>query len=683
MTDKYGAVPLPPGEVHIYYDPSTTPVTAQQPQTQQVAVFDAQPNDNCLNGTLLDINPHYCVYAVKNGLLRVLHRHSTVRSLLRAHQGSQVTDVRFFQHGDVLGTVGGSVIIWRIFERSSHDIGTEALLEIPSTLQNTTRLVWHPFNPNQFFLLHDNQEGVHVATLVETTRLQTTLSTSLEESQHAVCVLHSPHIIMEGATQLVSQANITDLCWSNARHVLTTHENGAIHLWDIKAQGGTQNGILPALCQVTLQEDAPVTRCLVLPYHSSTQQQEETLTNMFVTATNNNSCMTLWSPFTNDDPPRKLQTLQLQGSASYNLDVCFGPFSTATGEPSAVFLLLAHRLQGRLYAVSVKAEAFEYVVPFVTKYPTYSWSLVVTPAQLDENEPTGGVTFDMHLHALQSKAVQHMVLAHYMCLAPTHLWEATTVGVRMEPLLTQPPPTTTASAGPLQFDEDYEVDDIMEDDEDNDGVEPPDASSLPKPDEGGMFGSNNPFANWLGAIASKGTAAPTTKSTARNTSTTTTPVTANTTTTTTKDATPPPPPVPESSPLEGSGVFLSPMEILKETSPPPQPKEGQPKSNNSPYRRHKQQNSPHRGKSENPTTILKHDDTEQMQLVLRNELQQTVLPQLTKSMETAVERAFAQRSNAMVEAVSQGVEEPLQEAFIEVCLSVVMIEECVLIDVLC
>jgi hypothetical protein len=125
------------------------------------------------------------------------------------------------------------------------------------------------------------------------------------------------------------------------------------------------------------------------------------------------------------------------------------------------------------------------------------------------------------------------------------------------------------------------------------------------------------------------------------------------------------------------------MEILKETSPPPQPKEGQPKSNNSPYQRHKQQNSPHRGKSENPTAILKHDDTEQMQLVLRNELQQTVLPQLTKSMETAVERAFAQRSNAMVEAVSQGVEEPLQEAFIEVCLSVVMIEECVLIDVLC
>ena len=72
-----------------------------------------------------------------------------------------------------------------------------------------------------------------------------------------------------------------------------------------------------------------------------------------------------------------------------------------------------------------------------------------------------------------------------------------------------------------------------------------------------------------------------------------------------------------------------------------------------------------------------------MQLVLRNELQQTVLPQLTKSTETAIERAFAQRSNAMVEAVSQGVEEPLKEAFIEVCLSVGLIEECVLIEFIC
>ena len=188
MTDAFGATPLPPvskDTLKVWYNPTDTFGQAQQPHAQQVAAFEAVPNDDCKNGSVLDVNQHFLVYAVKNGLLRVLHRASSVRSLLRGHL-QKITDVSFFQNGDVLGTVGGNVIIWRIFY-TSPEIHAEKLLEIPSI--GTSRIVWHPFNPNQFWLLHTNKEGIHVATLVETTRITTTTTTILLLRNHHKMVL--------------------------------------------------------------------------------------------------------------------------------------------------------------------------------------------------------------------------------------------------------------------------------------------------------------------------------------------------------------------------------------------------------------------------------------------------------------------------------------------------------------
>ena len=144
VSGPYGTTPLPTSlavggtvsagnsPVSVKFDENAVADVSQQPQTQQIAVFEATPNEDCINGSLLDVNQHFVVYAVKNGLIRILHRHSALRSLLRGHAGQQVTDIRFFLDGDVLGTVGGtnslgegaaagqtsSVIIWRVFEQS-------------------------------------------------------------------------------------------------------------------------------------------------------------------------------------------------------------------------------------------------------------------------------------------------------------------------------------------------------------------------------------------------------------------------------------------------------------------------------------------------------------------------------------------------------------------------------------
>ncbi len=225
---------------------------------------------------------------------------SNLRMLLRGHS-NRISDVSFFNNAmnrnDVLGTVAGrdddelsvnggkddvaNVLIWRIYKREG-ELASEKLLEV--RLKDAIRIVWHPFNPNQFILLHhtghngisgdsvlDNEEeeigvgGVEskmnysiVATFIETTRLMTVKH---ETEGHAVCICAKPdevdganisggngseggnsnNNVNSGSLKLVcfgqkSKIGIHDLCWSNqdARHVITAHKDGTIKLWDLR-----------------------------------------------------------------------------------------------------------------------------------------------------------------------------------------------------------------------------------------------------------------------------------------------------------------------------------------------------------------------------------------------------------------------------------------------------------------
>ena len=196
---------------------------------------------------------------------------SNLRTLLRGHS-KRISDVSFFNNysnrNDIVGTVAGRddkeedcacVLIWRIYKRED-ELASEKLLEI--RLKDAMRIVWHPFNPNQFVLLHNhNQKGSSndndkddstssshkeynvVATFVETTRLMTIKH---ETENHAVCVCTKPDEIDGGSNNggslklvcfgSIANIGIHDLAWSNqdARHVVTAHKDGTIKLWDLR-----------------------------------------------------------------------------------------------------------------------------------------------------------------------------------------------------------------------------------------------------------------------------------------------------------------------------------------------------------------------------------------------------------------------------------------------------------------
>lgn len=394
-------------------------IVAQQPQTTQIAVYEATPNEACINGSLVDVNQHFVVYAVKNGLIRVMHRHSAMRTLLRGHTRQSVTDLRFFLDGDVLGTVGSgggvgtdltsTLIVWRVFERSP-EIMSEKLLEISTHSGmaapdlTMSRLVWHPFNPNQFWMMHSTrttQASSHsalllqVATLVETTRIQTRPHPD-EGETHALCLWHSPYCVMDGALQLIEGGgNLTDLAWSgrDARHVLTVHDNGSIILWDLKDKeadaagaGAGDNDVTVPKRLLVLREGSgiPHSRCCFLPHDHSVRQDEElqqgqaggiaALTTCFVTASHRNTVVTLWSAFMSlgggtsqggVHPPTKLQQVNLAAphptggtvitpSSSFVMNVCYGPAPPNAAPPSC-FILLGSRQAGRLLALHVRS----------------------------------------------------------------------------------------------------------------------------------------------------------------------------------------------------------------------------------------------------------------------------------------------------------------------------------------
>jgi enhancer of mRNA-decapping protein 4 len=154
----------------------------------------------------------------------------------------------------------------------------------------------------------------------------------------------------------------------------------------------------------------------------------------------------------------------------------------------------------------------DYVVPFLTKFPTYSWSVVCAPATNisdEELSDQGGLVFDVELFAYQTTAVQRLKLTSYMCLPPETSWTDPTPSVRLERLVSAQSAHVSEigsdDANPdVEFDEAY---DLEEDDEEEE-IEAPDPSSLPSPLGIGNSTpslSNNPFANWLGTIASKTT----------------------------------------------------------------------------------------------------------------------------------------------------------------------------------
>jgi hypothetical protein len=373
-------------------------------------------------------------------------------------------------------------------------------------------------------MVHTDADGIVVGTLLNTN----SITAARCEEGHNLCMFASDHCIKEGATQIRESGDLTDLAWDT--HILSTHTSGRIILHDWKRViAGNRATVTHPTVLCTLQEEGPVSRCLFLPHTQAPKHsnEEETWTPCFLTASENNAVVTLWSAFTsNGPPPTKLQVFGLENpSTSYCLSVCAAPAGSSSLTPPSTMVVMADRMDGKIFAWHLKAsweattertqlvlEGCDYVVPFHCKYPTYSWQVRSEAGIVGEELDASNIVFDVIVHAYQSAAVQRLTLTSMMLLPPALTWTEPTPGVRVDRLwqnVHSAHVSEIASEDAFQFDEEYDVDD---DDADDGYDEAPDASALPPPDgfaspsgstlpTASLVTSSSPFANWLGNLA--------------------------------------------------------------------------------------------------------------------------------------------------------------------------------------
>lgn len=551
--------PLPNASVPTKVTLSNDGKTPTQPHTNPITNLASTPN-TISTGSLLALNDNYIVYAVKNGLIRVMDRSSSLRTLLRGHK-ERISDVGFFgSSSDVLASVSPSDCrVWRVFGRED-ELSSEILLEIQkdaSSNGDLEKVIWHPFNPNQFILLH---KGSSVATFVETTRLMTAAST--EEGQtHAVCQMKCDSKVDGMLRFFVTDAQsddcgINDLTWSNqdARHVLSAHNDGVVRLWDLRSTVFIADGkeVDPAttdpsscsvsakcLMSVKVSVDAGAQKCFFLPAFEdacamfrpggyTAMEAGSCMTSPFVSYSTSGE-VTLWSPFTaSGSPPNIVSVFQLSNSSPVpsNVSICALPPVDEESAPSA-FILMSD-VEGNIHALHFASQirdipssatapsrkiaavnGFDYAVYFKSLQPIYSQSVIVS---LDESSDVK--QWNMDLYCVQSKAVQKFTLSPSMCSAPTPLEPGV---IPDEITVDQIQNSATSAVGASDADvdfQDYEdledVDESYEGDEaDEDEQESPEVPSLtvedvlPPPMPGFLGGENNPgaFSNWLGNLA--------------------------------------------------------------------------------------------------------------------------------------------------------------------------------------
>ena len=431
----------------------------------------------------------------------------------------------------------------------------------------------------------DGKKYRSVATMVDTTRLVTQPH---HAGGHTVCECRPPasgetlsaedaNFKFPGAAQFfvadengVSLAGANDVAWSSkdAKHVLTAHDDGKVRLWDVSLPeaeitvGGGANSLMSVPCvaeldvasaiaSVNAHNEKRVTRVLFLPRYECEDIQGKSFSSItppFITGTEMNHTITLWSSFTVSSsdptkvcPPERLRTFSLRHdshpsppptlSSLLSVEMCPAPYCPTSGEevvaPSS-FLLLAERTSGYMHALhldtewntvkdapsSVIVKGFDYVTTLNVVHPAYSYCVAPTTSDgMGGGDVASlGEERDVDLCCVQSKAVQMLTLSAAMCARPR---DKGSKDGELAPGVSLMHLPDVEDANEEEFEEEeYDMEDEdmqanVEYNGDDDNYEE-EAASFPlsapvqkqEPLSANFGGeSNDPFSNWLGAIA--------------------------------------------------------------------------------------------------------------------------------------------------------------------------------------
>jgi hypothetical protein len=340
------------------------------------------------------VSDTYICYALKNGSLRVLHRSTASRALLRGHTSS-ITDLAFFGPDDSFlasSDKAGTVMVRKIVE--APDAPSEVLLfqaTLPELAGSNIKLAWYPIDPT---VLAFAANGTLFLAVIEAFSDAPTVSTA-------------PLFQMP----LGSAGMVTCLAFSpNGQLVAVADDSGAVQTWRV---GNKEAGsIIDQGSAVSFRPYGaqPAATARFLPCSSFPRP-------VLVTGDATNRTLQLWA-LQEAGQPELLQTVQL--------DCAGGFFSHACVVGQHGLLLLANTARSQVHALHISetaaSVAFDYLASFTVAQPILSCTAVL--------EPAGGRPA-VQLYCIQTEAIQQYTVDPEAC-APLEADEAPALALVQE-----------------------------------------------------------------------------------------------------------------------------------------------------------------------------------------------------------------------------------------------------------
>lgn len=389
---------LPAGQaVSINVDERDAP--PPQLEVQPITMYNTEPTLELRR--FVAASPNYICYGLKAGQLRVLHRATAARALLRGHT-APVTDLSFFPGSEALlasTAKDGQLIVWHISEAGDGSLtGQQALalqLPVPQSGGASVRLAWHPACQDVlFFTAGARVLAAHISEL----------TASAQQVDVDVTALPAGLVCLPPGS---SDAALTSIALSADGVLLAAAStDGSVRLWrlpQLEPSTGSSSELVGAVTAGAPVELADGHALGSLAWTAAPDAETGTA-QLLVAGNSDNSRLALYG-LSGSAELQLLQVLELQSSDAG------GFFNHMLAMPHAGLVILANAKRKSVYALHITGggddgeAGFDYFTEFAVTMPLLSLA-AVTPS--DETQ-------SIALFVVQPTAVQQYALAPALC----------------------------------------------------------------------------------------------------------------------------------------------------------------------------------------------------------------------------------------------------------------------------
>ena len=353
------------------------------------------------------VNGRYICYGLRAGQIRVLHKETASRALLRGHT-QHIADMAFSpsKNSDVLASFGmdGNLFVKKIVAPAdpNGDIEEKCLLQVtvmtealPGTVM-TPKVRWL----SKSKIVASYADGVFIVDVAAAAAASENTEISLYLSPGSFGAEAPDGVTI--VSPMAGRPVVTDMSVGpgEAGRLAVAHHDGTLRVWSQAGDTFVQDSTFSPFDETP---DAPLASVFFAA------------PDALVIGGEHNNQLSMWSlPIGGADDmsvsPEHVQTLSFAPSADvYNFAV--------SAAPGARLVLVSNLKKQALYAVHFGEDAkcgFDYVSEFSTTMPVLSFT-ALREDSAESDEPTTGGAGTLQLYCMQTQAIQQYALAVDRC----------------------------------------------------------------------------------------------------------------------------------------------------------------------------------------------------------------------------------------------------------------------------